>query len=134
MKKSPIRRKSKTPLAQAKQKLWELCREITRIRYGNTCYTCGKTGLEGSNYQTGHFITKSTCSAELAYDLSNLAVQCYHCNINLSGSWVKFEAHLRRDGIDVEALKRRNEATKGLKYDISWYTSKIEEYEKILHV
>jgi hypothetical protein len=35
-------------------------------------------------------------------------------------------------GVDVEELKRRNEQTKGRKYDALWYQARIEEYSKIL--
>lgn len=134
MKRTPLRRKSKTPLAKAKDKLWELCKKITRLQYGNICYTCGKTGLEGSNWHTGHYITDSVCSAELSYALDNLRPQCYHCNINLSGNWPSFETNLLRDHGRkyIENLKKRNQATKGLKYDILWYQAKIQEYEALL--
>lgn len=134
MKRTPLRRKSKTPLAKAKDQLWELCKKITRDRYGNTCYTCHKQGLEGSNWHTGHFLTDSTCSTELSYDLRNLRPQCYHCNINLSGNWVTFETRLIADhgAAYVEELKQRNQATKGKKYDILWYLSKIEEYRGLM--
>jgi hypothetical protein len=80
--------------------------------------TCPLTGLVGSNAHTGHFIPSSICSAALRYDLSNLRPQCFACNIHRSGNWPAYEAHLRRDGIDVEELKRRNEETKGRKYDL----------------
>lgn len=134
MKRTALKRRSTTSLARLKRKLWELCREITRESYGNTCFTCERTGLYGGNYQTGHFITSSTCSTEIRYSLDNLRVQCYHCNINLSGNWTAFERNLVRDhGREwVDDLKRRNEETKGLKYDSLWYEAKIKEYEKLL--
>lgn len=134
MRKTPLKRKSRTPLAKAKDKLWELCKQITRSTYGNICYTCGRSGLEGSNWQTGHFITNSTCSAELRYDLKNLRPQCGSCNIWKSGNWVTFEENLIRDhGQEyVDELKRRNQKTKGLKYDLQWYEQKISEYQQLL--
>ena len=131
MKRIPLKRKSKTPLAKAKEKLWKLCRAIIIKRHGNTCYTCGKKNLSGSGLHVGHFISSSICSTTLRYDLQNLRPQCYACNIHRSGNWVAYEAHLKRDGIDVEKLKTHNEATKGEKYDISWYEQKIEEYERL---
>ena len=131
IKRTRLRRKSKAPLAKAKLKLWALLREITILKYGSTCYTCGQENLEGSNRHLGHFITKSTCSGELAYSLDNLRIQCYQCNINLSGNWVAFEAHLILDhGKDYcEKLKKRNQETKGLKYDIIWYENRIKELQ-----
>lgn len=133
MKRTALRRKSKTPLAKLKDKLWELCKQLTRAKYGNICYTCGAGGLEGSNWHTGHFITDSTCSTELSYDLKNLRPQCYRCNINLSGNWVAFEKKLiAKEGQEyVDDLKKRNQATIGLKYDILWYQNKVTEYQKL---
>jgi hypothetical protein len=123
----------KSELAKLKLKLWGLCREITRKKYGNTCYTCGKGPLTGSSYQTGHFITSSNCSVELRYDLKNLAIQCYNCNINKSGNWVVFEKLLQKEhGFTyVEELKTRNLATKGKTYPISWFEEKIAQYEDL---
>lgn len=133
MKRTPLRRKSKTPLAKLKDRLWELCKELTRQVYGYNCYTCG-TYIEHPH--TGHFITDSTCSTELSYDLKNLRPQCYPCNIHKSGNWVVFEKNLIRDhGQEyVDELKSRNVATTGLRYDELWYKAKIEEYEALREV
>lgn len=135
---TPLKR-SKTPAKARKGKkptkvLWELCKALIRAQYGNTCYTCGKAGLAGSNWHTGHFITKSICSTELAYDLMNLRPQCYHCNINLSGNWPAFEARLIREhGPEyAETLKRRNRETKGKKFGTPWVLAKIAEYQALL--
>ncbi len=127
-----LRRKSKSDLAKLKAKLWQLCREISIKRHGNECYCCGAEGLVGSNLHLGHFIPSSVCSADMRYDLDNLRPSCYRCNIHLSGNWPAYEAHLVADGIDVEALKRRNQQTIGQKFDCLWYGSKIKEYEDLL--
>jgi hypothetical protein len=131
MRKTPLRRKSKTSAAKLKIKLWELCKQLTRKKYGYNCYTCGQTTQAP---HTGHFISSSVCSGELRYSLDNLRPQCYRCNIHLSGNWLSFEQNLIRDkGKEwVEALKRRNQETKGRKYDEIWLQAKIEEYEKML--
>jgi len=125
-------RRKKGEMTKLKEQLWELCKNITRATYGNVCYTCGKTGLFGGNWQTGHFLTKSTCSTEVAYDLKNLRPQCYHCNINLSGNWQVYEdrliaAHGKRY---VSELKKRNQQTKGGSYGSWWFRQKIQEYEE----
>lgn len=129
--KRPTKRKKKSDLQKLKAQLWTLCRELTRAKYGNTCYTCGKAGLEKSNWQTGHFISSSICSTALRYDLRNLRPQCYSCNIDKSGNWLAYELHLTADhGPDfVASLKKENEATKGLMYREDWYEAKIAEYE-----
>ena len=129
MKRSRLRRKSKSESAKLKDELWELCKKITRLRHGHNCYTCG-------NYvkfpHTGHFIPSSVCSTELDYSLDNLRPQCMPCNIWKSGNWVVFERNLIRDGISVEKLKIKNERTKGKQYDSLWYRKMIRKYNKIL--
>jgi len=131
-KRSKLSRVSKTPITKLKKKLWQLCRSIIIKRYGNTCYPCGAFGLSGSNLHIGHFIPSSVCSAAVRYDLENLRPSCYRCNIHLSGNWPAYEEHLKRDGIDVEALKQHNRDTQGMKADNVWYEAKISEYEGIL--
>jgi len=112
-----------------KTKLWELCKQIIRLKYGNTCYTCGKTGLSGSSWQTGHFIPSSVGGAYLRYDLRNLRPQCYYCNINLGGSGATFYKNL----VERESQEYVNQIFKDkniiIKADEWWYISKIAEYE-----
>lgn len=124
-------RKKSTPLSIAQKRLWELCKQITRKRWGYNCFTCG---VYVEFPHTGHFITDATCSTELSYDLDNLRPQCYPCNIHKSGNWVAFKQRLENEyGRKwVDALIHRNEKTKGLQYDILWYRQKVQEYEKIL--
>lgn len=127
-------REKEVKITALKKELWKLCREITRKRYGNVCYTCGRNNLSGSDYQTGHFIAKSICSTELAYSLDNLRVQCSACNIWKSGNWLAFEIHLVLDhGQEyVDNLKKHNRATKGLSYGKDWYTARMAYYKGIL--
>lgn len=73
-----------------KNKVWSECKRIIRARYGNTCYTCGRGGLEGSNWHTGHMLPKASLGTYLKYDLRLLRPQCYHCNINLGGNGAIF--------------------------------------------
>ncbi len=127
-----LKRVRKDTVGKLKVKLWKLCREIIIKRHGTNCYTCPATDLTGSNLHIGHFISSSICSAEMRYSLDNLRPQCFVDNIHRSGNWPAYEAHLIRDGIDVEELKRRNEQTKGLRYDILFYKAKIEEYQALV--
>lgn len=128
-KKTPSRRKP--TISKLKKKLWELCRDITRLKHGYNCYTCGS---HSDAPHTGHFIPSSICSVSLRYDLNNLRPQCYRCNIHLSGNWVAFENRLLSQfgELYVKALKRENEETKGRQYDSLWYENKIQEYEALL--
>lgn len=126
------RAKPKKPsIRLLKDKLWRECRRIIIQRHGNNCYTCSSFDLMGSGLHVGHFIPSSICSVEMRYSLDNLRPQCFACNIHRSGNWPEYERHLLADGIDVAALKQRNEDTKGEKYDHHWYLAKIEEYRAI---
>jgi hypothetical protein len=124
----------RTTITKLKKKLWELCKALTRLKYGNTCYTSGKTGLVGSDWHTGHYIHSSLCSVELRYDLKNLRPQSYDQNINKNGNTLEYRRRLIRDhGVEyVEELEQRNQATKGKQYDSLWYLAKIEEYTALL--
>lgn len=132
MKKSPLKRKSKTPVSKLKNKLWELTKKIIRRIYGNTCFTCSKKGLEGSNWQTGHFIPSSTCGASLRYDLRNLRPQCYHCNINGGGQGAEFYKRLvETEGQEyVDQLFRDKQVI--VKADAQFYENLIEKAENLL--
>ena len=130
----PKRRKPSIRLL--KSKLWNECKRIIRTRYGNgdgtfSCYTCGAHLDEPRKAQTGHFIPSSICSVHMRYHLDNLKIQCYRCNINLSGNWIEYEKHLKADGIDPDELKKENEETKNRQYDRLWYEAKIAEYQQI---
>jgi hypothetical protein len=126
--KTPLKKASIKPVSKLKKELWQLCRAIIIGKYGSDCYTCGANDLRGSNRHVGHFITSSTCSAELRYSLDNLRPQCYRCNIHLSGNWPAYEQHLLADGINPDGLKQRNRDTQGMRADSLWYLRKIEEY------
>jgi len=130
----PKARRVKPMLKKLKKRLWELCREITIKRDGRDCYTCPSKDLQGSNCHLGHFISSSICSTELRYDLANLRIQCYACNIHRSGNWLAYENRLKKEhGLDyVDNLKRRNEETKGLQYREDWYQMMIARYETLV--
>lgn len=117
---------------QLKKKLWELCKQIIRKQYGNICFTCGKKGLEGSSWQTGHFIPSSVGGGSLRYNLDNLRPQCYNCNINAGGNGaIYYRTMVETKGQDFvdKLFKLKNET---IKIDVIWLSNKVEEYTKIL--
>lgn len=96
------------------------------------CYTCQKGPLKGSNYQTGHFIPSSVGGGSLRYNLDNLRVQCYYCNINLGGNGSAFYNQLLNDKGQsyIDRLFQLKELHTDL--DKKWLEAKIGEYEEIL--
>lgn len=130
MKKTKLKKISKQPISKIQRQLWEECKRIVRTRYPNTCYTCGRTGLEGSNLHTAHFIPKASCGAYLKYDLRNLRICCYHCNINLGGNGSAFYRNL----VNIEGQeyvdKLFEDKQKTIKaYD--YYLMLLNEYKNI---
>lgn len=135
----PRKRRKKGELTKAKLRLWELCKQLTRIKCVQPdgswiCYTSGKQLIYPKDAHTGHCIPSSLCSVELRYDLKNLRVQSYDQNINKNGNPLQFERNLIRDHGQayMDDLWNRNEATKGKVYPLSWFLEKEQEYRIIL--
>lgn len=125
-------KRKKSEITKLQEKLWDECKRIIRARYGNTCYTCGKTGLEGSNWQTGHMIPKAVLGVNLKYDLRVLRPQCYNCNIHHGGMGAVFIERMRSiegDGyVDLILSERNAILSSGAK---DYYYKLLDEYKKI---
>lgn len=125
-----MKKKSKQSISLIQRKIWDECKRIVRSKYKNVCYTCGRVGLEGSNWHTGHLLAKASLGAYLKYDLRLLRPQCYNCNINLGGNGAIFIENMReRDGdAYVDAiLTDRNKSVKAQ----DWYETLLEHYKKL---
>lgn len=137
MKTKTVKKSKPIPVSRLKNKLWELCKQITRKTYANpdgswNCFTCGQRLDEPYKAQTGHFIPSSTCGAYLRYNLRNLRIQCYFCNINCGGNGAVFYERLVQEKgqkyVD-ELMRDKNKITKA---DVIFYLNLIEQYEKEL--
>ena len=122
----------KKTVKQLKAKLWELCKETVRLKYGNTCYTCGKGGLEGSNWHTAHFIPSAACGAYLRYDLRNLRPCCYNCNINLGGNGAEYYRRMVIEVGQKAVDKLFKDKQNIIKADTLFYDEKIRWYKDVL--
>lgn len=121
----------KSELKKIQEKLWKLCKELTLRKYGNTCYTCGASNLEKSNCQLGHCIPSGACGAFLRYDLRNLRIQCFHCNINLGGNGAEYVRRLEKEVGKKEVGKLFKDKQKSVKAS-DHYAKLIPQYEKLL--
>lgn len=127
----------KTPTVKTlKKKLWELCKQIIRKKYQKKsgtwcCFTCGRLIDEPAKAQTGHFIPSGSCGAYLRYDLRNLRIQDYYCNINLGGNGSEFYRKMVEEVGQKEVDKLFQDKNKVIKADIIFYANKISEYQKI---
>lgn len=98
--------KPKLPSTKSlEKKVWELCKILTRKKYGNTCYTSGQKNLVGANWQTGHGKPKGCLPMKYKYDLRNLRPQSYNANINLGGQSDIFIAKMEREKEGLEFLE-----------------------------
>lgn len=144
--KSRSKARTKRPsLRLLQSKLWKECKRITRLRYGNTCYTCGIKDLSGSNWHTGHSKPKAALPLKFKFDIRGLRPQCYHCNVNLGGVTDIFISKLAQedDGYqfliescyydeDANAWRIRQDIpTMGGLQAIEFISSLIKEYSAI---
>lgn len=137
MKKTPLKRKSKSRIRKVQDELWQLCRQIQLKNLANKdgsvdCYTCNARDLQGSNRQLGHVPwPKATLGAYLKYDLRLLKWQCYRCNINFSGmggvAYPKMERECGKEFME-QLEKDRQISVKAEDH----YISLIEEYRNML--
>lgn len=133
MKRTPLKKKSKQSISLVQRKVWERVKWLVRERYGNKCYTCGRSGLSGSNWHTGHMWPKAALGAYLKYDMRVLRPQCYNCNINLGGNGAVFYAKMLAE-IGSEAMEQlvqdRQTSVKAMEHYLSvllLYNGLIEE-------
>lgn len=132
MKRSRLNKKSKTPLAKAKEKLWKTLKKVIDIRDGNKCISCGATGLLGANKHGGHFIPSSSCGGFLRYDLRNVFNQCASCNLFRNGAGAEYTLELqKRFGLEfVEKIIRDKQKT--IKLDVDYIEGMTEFYDSLL--
>lgn len=133
-----MKRKARTGLAKLKDKLWELCKQITRLIYKNkngtwNCYTCDRLIDEPSKAHTGHLIPSGSCGAFLRHDLRNLRVQDYYCNINLGGNGAEFYKRMVKEVGQKAVDKLFQDKNKLIKADVIFYQKQIEKYTIILN-
>ena len=131
MKKTPLRKKSKSDIRKVQDLLWQELRRIIREQYGNDCYTCGKKNLQGSDCQLGHVpYPKASLGAYLKYDMRLCRFQCYNCNINKGGMGA--EAYKRMLKEEGQAYMDKIEKDRQVTVKASdFYTKLLSEYKNI---
>jgi len=120
-----------------KVKLWNLCKTIVRGRYVNKdgsykCYTCDRRIEYPCDAHTAHFIPSGACGAFLRYDLRNIRICCYNCNVNLGGNGVEFYPRMVREKGQEYVDQLFRDKQKIIKCDVIWLQSKINEYESLI--
>ena len=129
----PRKRFKPSSLSKLKKTLEALQKQITIKLYGTDCYTCIQTNLSGANCQLGHCPwPRSVLSTIAKYDPRYTRVQCFRCNIHLGGNGAKAFERMQREGIDMDALWKESETTKGKSVPRKWFEEKILEYQTLL--
>jgi len=127
LKRSPLRKKGKSPISKLKRKLWTVFSKYIKERDDYICFTCGRKA-EGSGMHAGHFISKSVGGMLLYFHEDNVHAQCYNCNINLSGNQYIYGQKLGEEKV-AELYKIKNQClVLTPKEKIAWYEEKIEHY------
>ena len=122
-------------LSKLEKKLWAECKRITRMRCGDVCYTCGATGLTGSNQQTGHYYPKGALGALMKYDLRILRIQCARCNLFFGGMGGAYREHMKKEIGEEAEQKLFDECTASKGKPIKafdHYTKLLTEYKNIM--
>lgn len=131
MKRKRLRKRSRTPVAKAKDRLWKSLKVVVHKRDNNTCITCGKTNLEGNNRHGGHFLPSAACGAFLRYDLRNVWSQCARCNLFESGAGAEYtralESKFSRKFVDQIILDKQV----SIKLDLDYITRLTEFYDEL---
>lgn len=86
------RKKRDSDLARAERLLWAKFARYVKDRDGNTCFSCGKEGLEGRGWQAGHMHSADRFGI-LRYHPLNVHSQCAFCNCGLSGNGAAYASH-----------------------------------------
>ena len=132
MRKTAISKKSKTPLAKAKDKLWKVLKQIIDIRDGDICISCGAEGLVGANKHGGHFIPSSSCGGFLRYDLRNVWCQCATCNLFRNGAGAEYTRALEKKYSVKFVDKIIQDKQTGIKLDVQYVEALTEYYQTLL--
>lgn len=127
MRRTALRKQSKSNISVLKRKLWKLFSLYIRKRDKGICFICGRK-CEGAGYHAGHFIPKSVGGILLYFHEDNVHGCCYHCNINLGGNLWEYGQKLGEEKVkELYALKGKT-----LKVNEQWYLDKIKHYQHLL--
>lgn len=120
-------------------KIWVECRRIIRKKYQTEdglayCYTCYKPLPNAKDQQTGHMIPKAVCPPHMKYNLHNLRIQCYGCNINHGGMGAVFIENMRKIEGHKYVNNIKDQCFKAIYYkkvDAEYYKKLLEKYKNM---
>ena len=123
MKRTPLNKVSKRPIAKLKREAWAVFSRWIRELDKWTCYTCGKQG-KGSFMHAGHYISRKHNST--MFDERNVHAQCMNCNLWGYGNMGVYTLKLQEQyGPDI--IRELTEKSKKIK---QWEVDELEEIIK----
>ncbi len=132
MRRTKIRKKSKSPLAKAKEKLWKVLKQLIEKRDGSVCISCRAEGLSGHHKHGGHFISSSSCGGFLRYDLRNVHIQCSTCNLHRGGAGAEYSRALDKKYGRKFVDKIIEDKQVSIKLDIQYIEKLTDYYSSLL--
>lgn len=142
--KAPVRRKKASrkrvsakprtiPVSKLKKQLEALQKQVVIQLYGNSCFTCEATNLEGKNCQLGHVPWPRTdLSTKAKFSHEYTRIQCMVCNIHKGGAGAKAWVRMHAQGIDMDLLRENSDREKGKTVPRAWFEEKIAHYQQKL--
>ena len=137
-------RRKETTITTLKKRLWKIfsiyirmrdCLETTGTVDHGLCCTC-KRDYPIGKLQAGHFIPGREDS--ILFDPACVHAQCYRCNVQRSGEWVKYFRFMEKkyDREFIFNLMEKSEAKcritpEWIETTAAYYLEKIEEMETV---
>ena len=137
-------RRKDTTITALKKRLWKIfsiyirmrdCLETTGTITHGKCCTCGRDYPIGK-LQAGHFIPGREDS--ILFDPTCVHAQCYRCNVQHSGEWVKYFRFMEKKygGEFIFALMEKSETkcmitSEWIETTAEYYLERIYEMETV---
>lgn len=126
-----LRKRSRTALAKAKDKLWKEFKVVVHKRDNSTCITSGEKNLVGHNRHAGHFLPSASCGAFLRYDLRNVWTQCARDNLFFGGAGAEYALALQKKFSKAWVERLVKDKQVSIKLDLD-YVTRLTEHYKVL--
>lgn len=86
--------KKQVSIKSLETKLKTVLYPLIKKRDGNICISCGKRGLKGRNWATGHYAKAELCNIVWRYKPTNIHSQCFFCNKWRRGNTIEYRKNL----------------------------------------
>jgi len=139
MKRTPLKKRKKSPKAKLKKKTWDMFSKYIRMKYANEngyvkCITCGVI-KHWREMQAGHYIDGRSNAVLFEEDLVHC--QCFSCNCMLHGNKSEYASFMYKTYGEKRVDELRRLSKFSVKFSIAdlellleKFSKKVEELEK----